>query len=616
MPTRRDILKLTMAGAGAAAGFLLEGPAFSAALGLAGGVFQYGVASGDPLPDRVVIWTRVTPDPGATPGSGKGAPTAVRWRVSRRRDLADPVASGTFTTDPASDHTVKIDVPGLSPGTTYHYGFTVGTEASPVGHTRTAPAAGASPSRLRFGFVSCSNYAAGWFVPYRYLASRCDLDFVLHVGDYTYEYGDGQYGGVRPLDPPGETTTLEHYRRRQALYKADPDLAALHANVPWITTIDDHEVADNAWRDGAGNHDPATEGVFRTRRNAGYQAYREWMPIRPATTPTEDETRWYRRFTWGTLADLAMLDLRQYRDQPGTPTDPTLATKTMVGPAQQSWLLDHLAATTPRWRLVGNSVQFMQVLYPNVGGSVGFAALTPQTALNTDAWDGYPGTRAAVQGAIEAHAADYDAVFLTGDIHSSWAAELPTFAAPPVAPGYTSRAVELVCPSVTSDGFGEILPPGLLAAGLALVTGSNPHVKYLEGTRHGCCVVDVTAARVQCDWYFTTSTAADVRTDPAATMQPGASWRTRAGSKRLEPVSADGTPAPVIDDCATATEPEPPTSTSTSAPATTAGPTSSGTTDSSGTGGSDTSVLLPVGGVAVVAAGIAGAALALRRRRA
>lgn len=289
----------------------------------------------------------------------------------------------------------------------------------------------------------------------------------------------------------------------------------------------------------------------------------------------------------------------------------------MLGPAQQSWLLDHLATTTPRWRLIGNSVQFMQVLYPNVGGAVSFAELTPQTALNTDAWDGYPATRAAVQGAIEARAADYDTVFLTGDIHSSWAAELPTFAAPPVAPGYTSRAIELVCPSVTSDNFGEILPPAVLAAGLTVVTNSNPHLKYLEGTRHGCCVVDVTAARVQCDWYYTTSTAADVRSDPNATMQPGASWRTRAGTKRLEPVSADGTPAPVLDDCATATEPEPPisTSTSTSAPAAAAAPTSSGASGSSGTDDSDSSVLLPVGGAAAVAAGIAGAVLALRRRR-
>ena len=194
--------------AAGAVGWRLAGPAFSEALGLAkDAVFQYGVASGDPLADRVIIWTRVTPDPSATPGSGAGAPTAVKWTVSRRRDLADPIASGTVTTDPKSDHTVKVDVIGLAPSTTYYYAFTVGTETSPLGRTRTAPAPSTAAPRLRFGFVSCSNYAAGYFVPYRFLAARCDLDFVLHVGDYTYEYGSNTYGKARPVERSGSAIT-------------------------------------------------------------------------------------------------------------------------------------------------------------------------------------------------------------------------------------------------------------------------------------------------------------------------------------------------------------------------------------------------------------------------
>ena len=614
MHTRREMLKLTAAGAGAAVGFRLEGAAFSAALGLASGMFQYGVASGDPLSDRVIIWTRLTPDQSATPGSGKGAATAVKWRVAKDRALTNPVAIGTITTDATSDHTVKIDVTGLAPSTQYYYGFSAGSEDSPVGAMRTAPAATEASPRLRFALVSCSNYAAGFFTPYKYLSTRCDLDFVLHVGDYTYEYGDGDYGSARKLDPPSETTTLEHYRRRQALYKSDPDLQALHKSVAWITTIDDHETANDAWRDGAQNHTAGTEGVYRDRRNAAYQTYREWMPIRVAPSPTPDETRWYRRFTWGSLAHLSMLDLRQYRDQQPAPLAPERATTAIMNAAQLSWLTDSLRGAGPRWRLIGNSVQCMPVLYPNVG-DIGFAALNDRSAINTDAWDGYPSSRRSVLAALEPRRSESDAVFLTGDIHSSWAAELVDVPTPPVPADYSPVAVEFVSTSITSDGFGEILPPALLQAGLTLVTATNPHIKFVEATKHGCSIVDVTAERVQCDWYYTTSaTAADPRIDPNATVIPGASYRTKFGTKRIEPVKEDKSPAPVIDDC----KPEPsPTTTASSTAATgsSAATTTTGAAVSNSDSDSDSStkVFVPVG-VAVVA-GAAGAMIALRRRR-
>ena len=252
-------------------------------------------------------------------------------------------------------------------------------------------------------------------------------------------------------------------------------------------------------------------------------------------------------------------------------------------------------------------MQFMQVLYPYVG-DIGFGKLTDATSINTDAWDGYPATRKTIQDAIVAHRNDFDAVFLTGDIHSSWGAELPVFGAPPVAAGYTSTAVELVCTSVTSDGFGEVLPAALLPVGLAFVKQQNPHLKYLEATKHGCCIVDVTAARVQCDWYYTTSTAADVRTDDAATMQPGASWHTRAGTKTLEPVGADGAPAPVPDDCTP--EIEPPTTTAT--PRSASGATGGAPDDH--TSASTIPVAVPLGGAAAVLAGAGAAAFARRRR--
>ena len=609
MLNRRDLLKLFAASAGAASGVRLDGPAFSAALGLAATSFQYGVASGDPLPHAVIIWTRVTPDPSATPGSGQGATTAVQWRVCHDRTLTDLVAAGTVNTDAASDHTVKVDVTGLAASTTYYYyEFSVGSESSPVGATRTAPAPSDTGPRLRFGFVSCANYAAGYFTPYKFLATRCDLDFVLHVGDYTYEYGDGGFGSFRKLDPSIETITLAQYRKRQALYKADPDLQALHQTVPWITTIDDHETADNAWRDGAVNHDPSTEGMYRDRRNAAYQAYREWMPIRVDAPSGSDGTQWYRRFTWGTLADITMLDLRQYRDKPVAPTDLATETTSMIGAAQQAWITDALRVTTPRWRLIGNSVQFMKVVYPYIGPS-GFPKLTDQTALNTDAWDGYPTSRAALQEVIAAHATNYDVVFLTGDIHSSWAAELPAFAAPPVAAGYTPLAVEFVSTSITSDGFGESIPAALLQQGLAFIMAANPHVKFLEGTKHGCCIVDVTHDRVQCDWHYTTGTNGDPRTDTSATVQPGASWHTQFGTKRVESVNADRSPASVIDDCTLHA------STTAVAPSTTAPTgTTATTTPLSSSSSSGIALLVTSSAAAAIAVGAAGAFVVRRRR--
>ena len=560
---RRTFLK---GAAAAALGTTLTGPAFSAALAVEpDAAFQYGVASGDPLPDGVIIWTRVTPSPDATPGSGRGASTVVDWVVAEDTALRQVVRRGTVRTDAATDHTVKVDVRGLRPGQAYAYGFSALGTDSPVGTLRTAPARGADVERLRFGMVSCSNYTGGFFSAYRHLADRDDLDFVLHLGDYLYEYGNGEdrYGpdsliGVRDHDPAVEMVTLSDYRRRHALYKADADLGALHRKYAFITTWDDHEVTNDTWREGAQNHQD-DEGDFFQRRNQSYQAYDEWMPIRLPGGRTAEETRIYRRLEFGALADLTMLDLRQYRDQQVAATDGATIDdpdRTMTGPEQQAFLEHGLtAAGSPTWRLFGNSVQIMQVKAPPLPAALAaaLAALQggpapvpslPQSgfALLVDPWDGYTANR---QRILEVALADGvgDPVFLTGDIHSTWAADLPldpgTYTGTPTELS-PSAGIEFVCTSVTSDNLDEIAgsPPRTTSVAVEqAILAANRHIKELEFDSHGYSVVDVTAERIQCDSYFISD-----REDPAATQ---AFYRGYASVKGSRTVALAAVPIPL-----------------------------------------------------------------------
>ncbi|MGH3348233.1 MAG: alkaline phosphatase D family protein, partial [Nocardioides sp.] len=331
--------------------------------------FRHGVASGDPLPDAVLIWTRVTPTVAATPGSGQGPTVTVRWQVATDPDFRRVVREGSFTTGPSRDHTVKVDVTGLRPATWYHYRFSYAGARSRTGRTRTAPGRWATPRSLRFGVVSCANLQAGWFSAYRHLARRDDLHAVLHLGDYLYEYGPGEYGygasnvDVRPHDPPHEMVSLADYRRRHAQYKRDPDLQDLHAKYPWIVTWDDHEVTNDQWRDGAENHQEA-EGSYPRRRARAHRAYDEWMPVRlSGTADLRDGTRLFRRLRFGRLAEISMLDLRSYRDQqvvqPAPPapwpdgevSDPG---RTILGTRQLRWLRRSLRAGRSQWKIIGN----------------------------------------------------------------------------------------------------------------------------------------------------------------------------------------------------------------------------------------------------------------------
>ncbi|MET9024477.1 alkaline phosphatase D family protein [Nocardia sp. NPDC004168] len=500
-------------------------------------VFRHGVASGDPLADGVIVWTRVTVSDDATPGSGLGDPATVRWEIAADERFASVAASGAVTTSADSDHTVKVDVSGLAPGVEYFYRFTALGQTSPVGRTKTAPATADTPDRLRFGVVSCSNWEAGYFGAYRHLTARTDLDAIVHLGDYIYEYGRGKYGGrngaVRPHDPANETVSLTDYRIRHAQYKTDPDLLGLHATLPFICTWDDHESADNSWSGGANNHDPATEGSWADRRAASAQAYLEWMPVRASGSGAD--VRIYRRLRFGTLAELTMLDLRSYRDQEAKPganwreaDDPA---RTITGKAQMEWLTAGLASAPVRWKLVGNSVMIAPLVFPPLEPAT-TAAITstmgvPQSgpSLNGDQWDGYTADRTRLFRAIIDQQIS-DVLFLTGDIHSSWAADLPVDVAS--YPGGVTAGAEFVVPSVTSTSIGDMVHTNSAPIAEAIKT-VNRHLRYVELDSHGYGVLEITPDHAQMDWYYLLDVA-----DPNSDVRYGASFAVRSGG-RIEP---------------------------------------------------------------------------------
>lgn len=549
---RRRFVQLFLGGAAtaAAAPAFVRDPAHAQA---APGPFGHGVASGDPLPDGVVIWTRVTPSAEATPGSGLGQPVAVRWAVGSDDALSDVVASGTVTTSADTDHTVKVDVRGLDPAATYWYRFEALGQSSPVGRTRTAPATDQVVDALRVGVVSCSDYQSGYFTAYRHLARRDDLDLVVHLGDYIYEYGPREGAlGDRPADPAHEILTLADYRRRHALYKTDPDLVEAHRRFAWVTTIDDHEITNDTWAEGAENHDEG-EGDYRARRAAGLQAYFEWMPIRPV-----DGTRIHRAFSYGPLADLIVLDERTYRSQQveglsgaSLVTDPAVADpeRTMLGAAQRDWLSETLGASTAQWKVVANSVMFAPLVIadlpdvPVVAEALqevlGQLGLRPPVVLNADQWDGYQ----AEQRSLGARFGEVGGVvLLTGDIHSSWAAEIPADPGAYLpAVGGASNAVEFVTPAVTSSSFTDALAgvaPGaeaLVELIPVLLATIGSWFKYFDGAYQGFGVFEVAPEAAQYDWFYVSD-----RRDPEATLVPGPSWRTPVGTNRLEAASALG----------------------------------------------------------------------------
>lgn len=480
--------------------------------------FQHGVASGDPLAHAVILWTRASRCSGVVD---------VTYFVALDPKMKNIVQEDVVTTSVERDYTIKVDVQGLNPNTTYYYQFEINGFRSRVGKTKTAPL---DTSRARFAVVSCSNYPEGFFNVYHAVTNIDNIDAVLHLGDYIYEYAEDEYGdgsrlGRTPL-PDKEITTLNDYRTRHAQYKADPDLALLHATHPFITVWDDHEITNDAFKDGAENHNEG-EGDYQARKAFAIKAYYEWMPIR--------EGNIYRHFAWGNLIDLFMLDTRiEGRDQQvSSPvaSERYDSNRTLLGDAQEQWLLSNLASSTATWRFLGQQVMFGQfkgINAPNLEAA-GIPLTKDIIALNMDQWDGYPESRQRVLDVIKAFNIE-NTVVLTGDIHTSWGMEIFEDS----TNGYTYNerirlgekplAVEFVTPSVTSPGLDEPVADPLAQ----LIPTMNPHMKYVELKTHGFMVVDVTRHKVSCDWWYV-----DTIESPKYKAYLAKSLYTVSGSQRL-----------------------------------------------------------------------------------
>ncbi|MFV8816535.1 alkaline phosphatase D family protein [Haliea sp. E17] len=508
--------------------------------------FEHGVASGDPLTDRVILWTRATPEE-------EGA-VLLDWEIALDEAFAEVVASGRGETTADVDYTFKVDADGLDAGTAYFYRFRCREVESPIGRTRTAPA-GSVPAAT-FAVVSCANFPAGYFNVYREVAGR-EVDAVLHLGDYIYEYGADSYASEqaeaigRVSDPAHEIITLADYRRRYAQYRGDGDLQACHARHPFILVWDDHEIADNTWREGAANHDPATEGAFSERRAAAIQAWYEWLPVRP---PAEAREIIYRRFSYGDLLDLLMLDTRNIgRDLQLDYADFTNgdlidvealraavndSNRSMLGAEQLAWLEGALTESTARWQVLGQQVLMARLALPEPiisglnSGALGAATSallaavsaknTPEEQrsaeqqalldsaipLNLDAWDGYAFEREA----LLQHAAQLASrlVVLAGDTHNAWGSQLTTAAGDIVG-------VEIAAPSVTSPGAEAAIGATNAALFGSVVTTLVDDLGYANLINRGYLEVGFAPEALEARWRFVdTIDSVDYSIDAAA----------------------------------------------------------------------------------------------------
>jgi alkaline phosphatase D len=496
-PSRRSLLK----GAVVLAALPLAGFATERRLGpIPADPFTLGVASGEPAPDGMVIWTRLAPRPLADDGLG-GMPARVvdvEWEVAADDRFRRIEQRGITTAGPDTAHSVHVELTGLRPGTDYYYRFRVDGYLSPAGRTRTAPEPG-SLAPLTMCVASCSNYQQGFFTAYRRIADE-HPDLVVHLGDYQYEYAAGN-GNVRDHVGP-ETVTLANYRQRYAQYKTDPDLQAAHAAAPWLAVFDDHEVANN-W---ANEVPDEPEPEFLARRAAALQAYYENMPLRGLSAPRGIDMHLYRRLHWGALATFHMLDTRQYRtDQPcgdelrSDCLERLNPAASLTGADQEQWLLNGFQKSRAQWDVLGQQVFFSQVdLTPG-----------PDRGFNPDAWDGYTANRDRIVAGL-AHSPVRNAVVLTGDVHSHWAAEVHER---PDDPSSRAVATELVTTSISSGGDGSDSRDEIAA-----VLPENPHIRYFSG-RRGYIRARITAEELRADFRVLPYVSR-----PGAAVQTGVSF--------------------------------------------------------------------------------------------
>ncbi|MFC8951656.1 alkaline phosphatase D family protein [Streptomyces sp. NPDC057101] len=519
---------LTVTGAAAALAFATQLPAAGAAAAaeldgrrLTEDPFTLGVASGDPLPGSVLLWTRLAPRP-FEPGGGLPAErVSVHWELARDERFTRTVRRGRATAHPEFSHTVHVEVEHLDAGREFFYRFRVGAWTSPVGRTRTAPAPWARPTALKLAAVSCQAYHDGYFTAYRHLADE-DVDVVFHLGDYLYEYAVNATGGARaytdrtlPAVFARETITLEDYRLRYGLYKSDPDLRAAHAAHPFVVTWDDHETENNYAGGTPENGVPPEE--FLLRRAAAYRAYWEHQPLRAPQRPEGPDMRLYRRLRFGSLAQFDILDTRQYRsDQaygdgwqvPGPESENPA--RTMTGAAQERWLLDGWGASRARWNVLPQQVVFAERR----------DRPTADFKLSMDSWDGYPASRRRLLAGAEAAGVE-NLMVLTGDVHVGYGLDLKADFRDPA-----SRTVgtEIVATSIASGKDGADRP-----ATYDKLMQANPHLRFFNG-RRGYVTVALGAEAARADFrtvpYVTT---------PGAPVTTAASFVTEAGNPGLTP---------------------------------------------------------------------------------
>ncbi|CQR64354.1 alkaline phosphatase D family protein [Streptomyces leeuwenhoekii] len=518
---------LTATGAAAALAFAVNLPATGAASAaeldaarITDDPFTLGVASGDPLPDSVLLWTRLAPAPYQPDGGLPAQRVTVTWELALDERFRRVVRRGRATAHPEFDHTVHVEVGHLAPAHVYYYRFRVGGWVSPAGRTRTAPARG-SRAGLDFGLVSCQKYDEGYYTAYKHLAEE-DVDVVFHLGDYLYEYAVNSVAGSRAY-PAGtlpavfnrETVTLEDYRLRYALYKSDPDLRAAHAAHPFVVTWDDHETENNYADDTPENSVPPEE--FLLRRAAAYRAYWENMPLRRPQMPEGADLKLYRRLHWGRLAQFDVLDTRQYRSNQAygdgwqysgpESEDPS---RTLTGDAQERWLINGWHRSDAVWNVVPQQVTF----------SRRYNSTTLPSKVSMDSWDGYPASRERVLAGAQAAGVE-NLMVLTGDVHVHYAFDIKRDFSDP---GSKTVGTEIVTTSVTSGRDGSAKP-----SNWDTLMTANPHLKFFSGLR-GYVTVSLNRELARADY----KTVSHVTTQ-GAPLTTAASFVTEVGDQGLKP---------------------------------------------------------------------------------
>lgn len=506
--------------------------------------FYHGIASGDPLPTQVIIWTRVTPD--------EQTSVPVKWTVAKDEQMTHVVQSGTLITDDTRDFTVKVDVQNLQPGTTYYYLFEAMNAKSPVGKTKTAPTG--NVDKLRFAVVSCNNYSEGYFTVYSKIAEKPNVDAIIHLGDYIYEGLEREFDKSsrpnnifdRPTDFKNKQWWLTYFRNRYSLNCADASFRKAHQNIPFIAVWDDHEVGDNSYKDSALGHNPQTEGLWRDRVAAARQAYAEWVPIR------SNGSKIYREITYGNLVDLLMLDTRlEGRDmQVYDPENKALfsPTRSLLGKEQKSWLFNNLKGSTAKWKILGNQVIFSDINIKWARAAAGSNADKVKQLEYTllDYWEGYPVEKDEVVKYLSTNNIN-NTVILSASMHCAYAFDVALRSSPYSRKGQPatydpktgkgSVAVEFATPSISSGNFDERVGSFYASTFQSVINtklpfygyNPNPHMKFVDLIRNGYYLLDIDQTQAKASFYFL-----DDVTKLNSGEKFGGSWLVKAGTNRLQ----------------------------------------------------------------------------------